>query len=458
MCINRRGIYHIMLKTNYQSIFRCHTFSECVTSQIKENSDTDLLLYIVDVYDVLLSVESGALPPPMEHEINELRELLSDYLLKHWIYLYKPIPGRLIGWTHSMLLYINILMLIRLQYKGKTVSLSADVMKYTKQYRLRLFEDPDPENWTLVDLVSMLDVVSFRWNKLEAREELTELLEILWIVSARLITQMHTKDKLNIDNYCEVVSENHVRVGEVGIVASMSRFFYFNQCLNQVNRWRTIIFDEVPENTNWDTFLVAETKHFVTRRFRDSIIKFIWDKIINHGDVEIASHDQLGDTVSAFTCIFQRFPAGMITLLQKCLTYDEPEEILANDTLRPYVHIMMVAQHFIGVYNVNFILYFVVFERSQYKHMAAIERSTIPIILSRMGQFCVYYKREVYVNSKGGDFKHAFLLWLHMLRKFCKCKAFDSMDFTELVETLLDHREVLNNSRSIPGFYDLTDE
>jgi hypothetical protein len=434
---------------------------EALETPINTVSTTDILLYVVDLYDVILSVESSALPLPSKTQIVELREKATLCFLKNYDRLYVQTPGRLLGWTHGMLLYVTILMLIKMQYKcSPYAALSPSVLTFIKRYRLRMFEDIDPSQWLFSDLVSMLDVVAFRWNTFLPCKDLETLLEVLWRVSSKFITEMHTKDRLNITNFCDPVKglKHHVRVSEVGIILSMSRFFWFKRLIIEYNRWPMSRTSTYPSETNFETFIQGETKSFITRRFRDNIAKFIWPLLLKHGDMEIGSHDQLGETVSAFTIIFQRFPAGWVNNMQKILNYAEYEEIIQNKNIAEYVHICMIHQFFMSTYNVNWITYFLVFERAQYKHIDAIERSVVPIILHRSGRFVVFFEGTLYENPDGCGIEHAFIVWLCVLRERCDGRCFDSMDFTSIIEKILDKDEQVDNTRVIDGFFDLNDE
>jgi len=447
-----------MFKTQYHSIFRIHSLAEAVATPIR-TSFTDLLLYVVDLYDVLLSVESGALPAAQVGELDELLDKTTNYLLDNYDMLYKTVPGRCLGWTVGMMFYLVIMTLINM--KHKTCSLSPAVKTYVKKHRLRLYESPDPNEWTLSDLISMLDVISLRWDKLEPCAELDGLLEILWTVSSRYITQMMSRDKMDVDMYTEEVNgkKSHVRLSEVGIVASMSRFFWCKQLLRLYRTWTIHIEDDTPMETNWDKFITGEKKHFVTRRFRDQITKYMWDRIILIGDKEICSHEQLGGSqVSAMTCVFGRFPAGIPSLFQKTLTYAEPEEVLENRSLRDFCYINMIQQHFMAVYNVNWPTYFLVFDVQVHRHKEAIERSVVPIVMKIMGCYYVYFKNTLIKNPSGGSFEHAFILWCYVLREQCDSKCFDSMDFSPIIEQILEVGEMVDNTREVVGFFDLDDD
>lgn len=449
-----------MYKTSYKTIYRIHSTEEAMEFPIGK-STTDMLLWMIDIYDVLLSINQKVLDKPSVNTIIDLRIKCTDYFLQHYHELYRPIPGVMLGWTPSMLLYIIILHLVNLQYDGGNMWLSQELKDYVKQHRLRMFQDPDPSTWCFATFVSMMDVLSLRWKGLDVSKELDELLEMMWRLSAKFILSIHSKIKLNVDNYNEDVKgkENHARLSEQGIIISMSRFYWFSSSLNYYRRWplaRTAVV--TVEASNWSKWILNERRHFVTRRFRDSISTYLWDKIILYGDNEISSHSQLGEKVSNFTCLYARWPAGLLNKLQKILTYEEYETIIQFLPIKPWVHLMMINQHFVNMYNVKWLNFFFVSEESMHKHIEGIERSLVPVVLYRFNGFDVFYQGKVYQHPQSRNIEHAFLLWCHLLRVKCDGKAFDSMDFNELLQNLLDQEVVVDNSREVSGMFELEDD
>ena len=63
----------------------------------------------------------------------------------------------------------------------------------------------------------------------------------------------------------------------------------------------------------------------------------------------------------------------------------------------------------------------------------------------------------MYRHPEGTNLEHAFILWCHILRSKCKSKAFN-MDFTPLLEKILDQQVEVDNSREIDGMYELEDD
>jgi len=448
-----------MLKTPYKSIYRVHSVEEALEFDIGKGK-TDMLLYFIDIYDVLLSVEANEINPPSLDQVVELRMKCTEYLLQHYHTLYTPIPGVLLGWTTSMLLFVIIMHLIRLQYINGSIYLTQPCKQYIKDNRLRMYQDPDPETWCFATYVSMLDVLSLKWKALTPCDHLDELLEVMWRLCSKFTLNIHSKIVLNVDNYNEDVKTkpDHARLSEQAIIVTMSRFYWFRTACNYYRRWRKGTVSMVPQlsATNWSSFIRSERRHFVTRRFRDSILTFMWDKIILYGDKEVASHSQLGEDVSAMTCLYQRFPAGFLNKLQKLVTYEEYEDIIKFEPTKDWVHLCMINQHFVNTYNVKFLSYFFISEEKTHKHLQAIERSVVPLILYRFGGFDIYFEGKVFAHPEGRSIEYAFVLWTYMLRTRVQSRAF-SMDFTPLCEALLDKDEEVDNTRVIEGMVELDD-
>lgn len=449
-----------MLKTPYKTLYRVHSIQEALQFDIGEGK-TDMLLYFVDLYDVLLSVKSGSINKPSTQEVIELRVKCTEYLLKHYHTLYKPIPGVMLGWTTSMLLFIIILHLIRLQYDGTDMYLTEENKLYIKKHKLRVYTFADPEEWCFATYVSFLDVIAFRWKELQADEDLEEILELCWRLAGHFILKIHSKIILNIESFVETVKNmpDHARLSEKAMIMCMSRFYWFVSTFNYGRRWRHVKNVVAPklETTNWDSFIKNEKRHFITRRFRDGILTFLFDKIILYGDKEVASHNQLGEDVSSMTCLYQMAPAGQLNKLQKMITYDEYEDIIKYKPTKHWIHLIMLNQHFVNVYNVKFLSFFFISEEKMYKHIQAIERSIVPLIFYNFNAFTVFFEGKIYKHPEGTDLEHAFILWCYILRSKCESKAFN-MDFTPLIEKILDQIVEVDNSREISGMYELEDD
>lgn len=449
-----------MFKTPYKSIYRVHSVEEALQFDIGE-AKTDMLLYFVDLYDVLLSVRSGLIDKPSLNHILELRMKCTEYLLEHYHTLYRPIPGVLLGWTTSLLLFVIILHLIHLQYEGTNMYLTNKNKDYIKQNRLRIYTFPDPEEWCFATFISFMDVIAFRWKKLTPNDQLDEILELCWRLCSRFTLSMHSKLVLNVESFRESIKgkSDHARLSEKAMIMCMSRFYWFVSTFNYMRRWKkaSSVYAPSVDSCNWATFIVNEKRHFITRRFRDNILTVLFDKIILYGDKEIASHNQLGEDVSSMTCLYQRAPAGQLNKLQKMITYDEYEDIIKYEPIKDWVHLIMLNQHFVSNFNIKFVSFFFISEERLYKHIKAIERSVVPLVFYRFDGFDCYYEGKIYQHPDGRTIEHAFVLWCYLLRSKCNSRAF-SMDFSPLLSRILDVEEVVDNSRNIDDMFELEDD
>ena len=424
-----------MYKTLYQSVNRVHSGEEGITIDIPKDA-TDMFLWLVDVYDLIMKKSLS------DDQKFHIRRKIKEYLLLNYEKLHVPIPGCLLGWTHSMFVWIVYLSLLKPVINIPT--------NYIKKHKLRVYEDPDTDTWSWDVYISMLDVLALRWNDLELNQELEKLLKIMWYKASTYTLFIHTKDVLSIDNHTlDTHAKYHVRLTTESIVMCMSRFVGFERAIRLNKKWSKHTLT-IPDNT-YDSFIFLERRHLVTRKFRDSICKWMWDRVILIGDKDIASHDQLGEQVSAFTCLYKRNPTGQITRWQKTLTYEPYETIVQDEMLKDFVHLHFIDQHFTNIYNVNFKKFFVVLDI--YKHLDAIECSTVPLLIWFQGRFDVYFSHKMY---RSDNIDHAFLMWLILLKQHLDCKPY-SMDFTGLYQQIFE-ATISDDEFKLDGHFTLLDD
>jgi len=457
-----------MFKTPYKTIYRIHTIDEALEFELKKD-ETDMYLYLIDMYDVLLNAALGNDEIPQEKLIRQ-RKKVHAFLMKHFHRLYTPIPGRLYGWAHNMLLYVILLTMIEMEHMSEYPVIPDRIHSYCVKNKLRMYQDGDTKTWKMDTWLDMLDVMSFRWKKLLPCEELTELMEIMWRVSAKMTIFMHGLETLNMEDYVEPiviqdkVSEYH-RANALAVIAGLSRYYWFHQTIDQYTRWPDASPSDIGplqlqkvEQTNWLQWIEIEKKHIFTRRFRDGVADFMWNVIINYGDHAIGAHDQLGDEVSNYAVLYMRFPAGLPTGLSRICTYKEYEDMMASESIREILHAKMIHAHFRSQYDVDFIKIFTVWEPDINKHTVAIERSPVPLILNRFWRYHVFFRGKIYKHPEGETFKHAFITWLTILKRKCAGICFNSMDFNPTIEGMLEEKKVVNNERELGQFFDLQDD
>ena len=455
-----------MFKTPYKTIYRIHTIEEALEFNLPKDK-TDMYLYLIDTYDVLLSAAIGSTPDIPKDKIQKCRKKIHAYFMDNFHSMYIPIPGRLYGWTHTMLIYVILLTLIEMEYTSEYPKIPEHIHKFCVENRIRMYKDRDTKTWKLHTYLDMMDVISFRWSKLTPCSELNELLEVIYRYSAKINLFMHGEELMNMEDYIEPVIINdeesdYVKATAQLVMAGMARYYWFHQMIKQWVQWKDASNEgiEYPnlETSNWLQFLEGEKKHMITRRFRDGVADFVWDRLINIGDHAIGAHDQLGDEVSNYGMLYVRFPAQLPTGLSRLCTYKEYEDIVQSSHLRDILHCKLVHAHFRAAYDIDFIKIFTVWDISMHAHFNAIDKCPVPLIFVRFKRYHCYYNGEIYKHPDGHTFPHAFITWCYILRKFCDCACFNSMDFTPTVEALLDKKEVVNNTRDLGAFFDLTDD
>lgn len=455
-----------MFKTPYKTIYRIHTIEEALEFNLPKDK-TDMYLYLIDIYDVLLNAAIGTTPDISKEKIQKCRSKIHKYFMDNFHSMYVPIPGRLYGWTHSMLIYVIILTLIEMEYTSSYPEIPDHVHQFCVENRIRMYKDRDTKTWKLHTYLDMMDVISFRWSKLTPCSDLNDLLEIIYRYSAKINLFMHGEELMDMEDYIEHViindeESNYVKATAQLVMAGMARYYWFHQMIKQWVQWKDASNQgiEYPnlETSNWLQFLEGEKKHMITRRFRDGVADFLWDRLINIGDHAIGAHDQLGDEVSNYGMLYVRFPAQLPTGLSRLCTYKDYEEIVQSNHLRDILHCKLVHAHFRAAYDIDFIKIFTVWDIGMHAHFNAIDKCPVPLIFVRFKRYHCYYRGEIYKHPDGHTFPHAFVTWCYLLRKFCDCKCFNSMDFTPTVEALLDKKEVVNNTRDLGAFFDLTDD
>ena len=89
------NVHNIMYRSNYKSLFRCHTLVECVNYALEPTTQkADLFLYMLDTYDILLSHADGSIIMDENDDVPYLRfaTKLEQYVFEAWDTLFDRIP------------------------------------------------------------------------------------------------------------------------------------------------------------------------------------------------------------------------------------------------------------------------------------------------------------------------------------------------------------------------------
>lgn len=356
----------------YQSTYltvRVHNAEEANAVQPEET--VDHMLWLLDVYDTKVGCASA---------VQKL--LMSTYHKEQ-----DRVPGILPRWTKSMLTWVTYLHTL----------------------------DPDPDRdpgdwgfplctvgeWGPTDVLVALDALAMHWRT-HGRGVDQRYLHLIWCKCKALVMNKHPLPSEAFEK-----SEDLYAVKPVCVMAMMSRFYWFNQTLDQLG-WFPTGSTHCPAHL-FDRFIDGERRHLKIARFREGLTTLVWDRILFYGDREIAGHDQLGDTISAYSCLYKRRPICLMQKYQQILSYGSYDEICRHfpDVLWLY----MIRAHFINNYQIDFIKYFVCWECDQHKHRHALRSLTCPVILERFGKYTVLHNGKTYLD---GSIRDVFPLWVHL--------------------------------------------
>lgn len=372
----------------YQSTYltvRVNTVAEAV--MVTPTETVDRLLWLIDVHDI------GEGCAPAVHNV-----LMDTYHDEQ-----ERVPGILPRWTRTMLAWVTLLHCRTPFQTLDNTHLSA--IKWGLQHHL-LF-NTDYAEWTVEDVLDTLDCIAMRWKQLSITNELKTLLQMVWN-KCRYWTVHQTKHP---SQALERVRDSEWYVVKpVSIMAMLSRYYWFNQTMDQLE-WFPHHQKQPPPHF-FSRFIAKEKRHLKIQRFRDALAKEVWERTLFYGDREIAIHDQLGDTVSAYTCLYKRHPICLMQTLQKKIAYGTYDDICAccSDIL----WLQMIRVHFVNNYRMDFVKFFVCWEIDQHRHHQFLKTSLVPIILERFGKFTVLYNGHTYGND---SIQEIFPLWVHYANK-----------------------------------------
>tara|TARA_B100000683_G_scaffold123625_2_gene121196 strand:- start:5202 stop:6395 length:1194 start_codon:yes stop_codon:yes gene_type:complete len=378
-----------MYKSTYLAV-RVHTEDEAL--RIEPSGNTDTMLWLIDVYDLGQSAKCA--------------EAVKRLILRDYHALHERVPGMLPRWTKGMMAWVTYLNALVPCYD------------YDEQWVVRnhFMIQKNPENWSVETMLTALDALAIRWTKAHAldRDKLQQYLHCVWSCAKKWT--MHLHEKVEPGLHEGDMMKVHPRV----VLACLSRFFWFNKTLD--------LHAAYPRETikvKYNNFFERELRHFVLRKFRDQLLNTLWDHLSHPGDLEIASHDQLGDNISTYSALYKRQPVCLLQKAQKSMLFDEPEEVR-----RKYPNptdIKIVQTYFQNTFKMDFAKFFVCFERNHCKHERAVRESAVPIIVESFRKYSVVHNGKAYGF---GSFADAFAIWLKFANKPYR------LDLTELREKM----------------------
>lgn len=375
MGINTEKIFQ-MYKSTYLAV-RVHTEDEALG--IEPRGNTDILLWLIDVYDLGQSKKCAT--------------AVKKLILANYFNLHERVPGMLPRWTKGMMAWVTYLNALVPSYE------------HDEDWVIRnnFMIQKDPESWSVEDMLTTLDAIAMRWHNAHTldRKPLLDYLHCIWSCAKKYTMKLH-------DNIPNGLKEgDKMKIHPKQIMACLSRFFWFHKTLDMYDRY-----ERKDMTIPCGSFFKDELRHFILRKFRDQLLTDVWETIPFWGDKEIAEHDQLGDRISTYSALYKRHPVCLLQRVQRCVLYDEPEDVrmLHQDA----VDMKIIQTYFQNNYKVDFKKFFVCFEKDHPKHEHAVQESTVPIMVQSFRKFSVIHDGVAYCH---GSVAEVFPVWVHLATK-----------------------------------------
>ena len=361
--------------------------SEYLTVRVMDPTDAseyqpvetvDKMLWLLDVYDLKSGCFEGA----------------HGFFMRNYHCLHTRIPGCIPRWSKTMLAWVVLLQHMEPKFE------------HDKQWACdRNIYVGDPATFTVTQLITALDVLSMNWSRAHTWDacQLRKYMHSLWSVARKWTLHMHTAmDRGEKQG-------DYWKMSPVDIVACMSRYYWFHQTLDQLTWFETDLTTPVP--SFWDAWIKREERHLVVRKFRDALATLVWKNHLFYGDMEIASHKQLGEGMSAYAALYKRQPVCLLQEIQKAVSYGGMDTLVAH---LPILHLQMIRTYFMNNHQMDFVKYFVCMERDMWKHREALIGSMVPVILQQFGSFALLHDGKIRAR---GPLAVVFPEWVRLAEK-----------------------------------------
>jgi hypothetical protein len=361
---------------------RVHNAEEAMV--VKPIETVDHMLWLIDVYDIKSGCATAV------HNL-----LMSTYHVEQ-----ERIPGILPRWTKTMLTWVTLLHCL------DNASDCSEALKWAKRNNLLTTNC----QWNAADVLTMLDAIAMRWNAITPCKELTAFLNMIWCSCKKWTMNKHRKTSESMEK-----SGDWYTLKPVSIMAMLSRYYWFNQTLAQLKWFPSA--DVVVPQAYFHHFINKEKRHLKITKFREELSNAVWQRVMYCGDREIATHDQLGDYLSAYSCLYKRRPICLMQKYQRMLSYGTYDEICVQ--FSDILWLQLIRSHFINNYQMDFLKFFVCWEVDQHKHQTALNGIQAPVILERFGSYTVLLDGKVYGN---GPIDKIFPIWVHLAKNPHGCQ------------------------------------
>jgi len=223
-----------MYRSNYKSIFRCHTLEECLSYGLnKDTTKVDLFLYVLDTTDILLNHADGSMIFDADDDIPYMRlaNKLEQYIFLHWHALLERIPGQLNGWCEGMLLYTCISMCRWLASKPGCTVVPSAMRIWMKENRLRTHASFDAAQWSVSELLYALDALEHRWTEIRPVDEmLLQYLDILEYRAAWFVMHAAPQRLIDIKKYRLKIDEDTYQIHPM-LIYELRSFLWGAPCV-----------------------------------------------------------------------------------------------------------------------------------------------------------------------------------------------------------------------------------
>lgn len=433
-----------MYRSNYKSLFRCHTLVECINYGLDAiDNKADLFLYLLDTYDILLSHADGSMLFDEDDELPyaKLGKKLEQYIFLNWTKLFERIPGTLKGWCEGMFIYVCVVMCKWLSSKPGCTVIPSETRDWMRQHRLRSHSSYDTSNWTVYDVLNALDILELKWYEFKTLDHhLMIYLDALEYRASWFVVHTAPVQIFNIRKRRLKIDDHNFQIHPALIYDFYVRFQGIRRSFAQV-----LMFDtappirDMPEN-RWNDFVEKENRHLGIRKFRDRIADLTWENLARLSDNPRVSYECRGSRVSAYQSVAANRPLALLDELNRICAYAKPPEVHANKFVVDGLHLQMVHAHFMSTYSVNFKGFFFCSAEKSWQHRKHLMTSVVPIILERRHKFGVIH-RGIVGLTPNGSFSEAFQLWLLIVRRDYRGILYGSMDFGRLCRDMFDPPE-----------------
>lgn len=434
-----------MYSSNYKSIFRCHTLTECMNYSLDSDvSKADLFLYLLDTYDILLSHADGSMILDENDDVPYMRlaNKLEIYTFENWNSLFDRIPGQLKGWCEGMFIYTCISMCRWLASKPGCTVIPMDTRIWMKKYCLRTHMSYDTATFTISDILNALDALELKWYEFKTLDHhIFVYLDALEFRAAWFVAHTAGVEHFDIRKHRLRIGENEFQIHPALVYQLYVRFITIRRSFAQYTMWDTVpAVTDMPE-TRWEDFVRTETRHLKIRKFRDRVQDLTWENLGRLSDGVRASYNARGSRVSAYQAVAENRPLAILDVLNHLTSYGKPEELFLHTDINDGLYLQMVHAHFMSTYSVSFKDFFFCSSEKSWTHRAKIPHMTIPIVIERRRRYDVMHKGLVNLVPNG-KFSEAFQLWLLIVRRDYRGILYGSMDFGRLCRLMFDPPDV----------------